>query len=44
MVNLISNAIKFTEEGGVIVNVYFKESQRGNTWHETYPSEQSNIR
>jgi len=26
LVNLVSNAIKFTSEGGVIVNVYFKEN------------------
>jgi signal transduction histidine kinase len=25
MVNLISNSLKFTEEGGVTINMYFKE-------------------
>jgi signal transduction histidine kinase len=26
MVNLISNALKFTKEGGVTINAYFKET------------------
>jgi signal transduction histidine kinase len=28
MVNLISNSLKFTESGGVTVNMYFKETDR----------------
>ena len=26
MVNLISNALKFTKSGGVAINIYFKEA------------------
>jgi signal transduction histidine kinase len=29
LVNLISNAVKFTEEGGVTVNAYFNELEPG---------------
>ena len=31
LVNLVSNAIKFTNEGGVTVNIYFKESNQSNS-------------